>query len=393
MDIKGFQFSAVEAAIKKPGRRDLALIYSEVPATACAVFTTNAVKAAPVILSRERIVSGIAQVLIVNSGNANACTGEQGMIAATETARLVAEGLGIAEETVQVASTGVIGVQMPMDRLRAGIPGAIDALTTGTLADVSEAIMTTDTFPKMEVKQVNIGTSGYTIAGIAKGAGMIMPNMATMLSFIITDATVDAPFLNLIFKQAINTSFNMISVDGDTSTNDTCLIMANGMAGNPVITAGTPEGAAFEQALNDVLLSLAKQIVLDGEGATKFVEIRVTGATTAADAKRAAMAIANSSLVKTAFFGQDANWGRIFAAVGYSGAVVDQTRLSLSFNDVIMAQQGVFAGHDAEARGTEVLKENQFTVTVDLGMGSGTATVFTSDLSHEYVTINADYRT
>ncbi len=393
MDIKGFQFSAVEAAIKKPGRRDLALIYSEVPATACAVFTTNAVKAAPVILSRERIVSGIAQVLIVNSGNANACTGEQGMIAATETARLVAEGLGIAEETVQVASTGVIGVQMPMDRLRAGIPGAIDALTTGTLADVSEAIMTTDTFPKMEVKQVNIGTSGYTIAGIAKGAGMIMPNMATMLSFIITDATVDAPFLNLIFKQAINTSFNMISVDGDTSTNDTCLIMANGMAGNPVITAGTPEGAAFEQALNDVLLSLAKQIVLDGEGATKFVEIRVTGATTAVDAKRAAMAIANSSLVKTAFFGQDANWGRIFAAVGYSGAVVDQTRLSLSFNDVIMAQQGVFAGHDAEARGTEVLKENQFTVTVDLGMGSGTATVFTSDLSHEYVTINADYRT
>ncbi len=393
MDIKGFQFSAVEAAIKKPGRKDLALIYSEVPATACAVFTTNAVKAAPVLLSRQRISSGCARVLIVNSGNANACTGEQGMLAATETSRLVAEGFGIAEETVQVASTGVIGVQMPMERVRDGIPTAINALATGTLAEVAEAIMTTDTFPKMAVRRVAAGTTEYTIAGIAKGAGMIMPNMATMLSFIVTDAAVDGPFLQQTFREAINNSFNIISVDGDTSTNDTCLIMANGMAKNPLILPGTPEAAAFVQSLQDVLLSLAQQIVKDGEGATKFVEIRVTGAATDPEAKLAAMAIANSSLVKTAFFGQDANWGRIFAAVGYSGATVDQTRLSLSFDDVVMAKNGIFAGNDAEARGTEVLKKKEFTVRVDLGVGCGTATVFTSDLSHEYVTINADYRT
>jgi glutamate N-acetyltransferase/amino-acid N-acetyltransferase len=222
---------------------------------------------------------------------------------------------------------------------------------------------------------------------------MIMPNMATMLSFIITDAAVEPALLERTFRSAVDSSFNAITVDGDMSTNDTCLIMANGQAGNPVITAGTPEAQTFEYLLQDVLLSLAKQIVKDGEGATKFVEIRITGATSGADAKKAAMAVANSSLVKTAFFGQDANWGRIFAAVGYSGAVVDQSRLSLHFNDVCMARHGVFAGGDAEARGTEVLKLPEFTVTVDLGLGSGTATVYTSDLSHEYVSINADYRT
>ena len=222
---------------------------------------------------------------------------------------------------------------------------------------------------------------------------MIMPNMATMLSFIITDAAVEPAALDTAFRRSVNSSFNIISVDGDTSTNDTCLIMANGQAGNPLIAAGTPEAAAFEALLHDVLLSLAKQIVKDGEGATKFVEVRVTGAKDDADAKRAALAIANSSLVKTAFFGQDANWGRIFAAVGYSGAQVDQTLLSLRFDDVVMAKNGVFAGGDAEARGTEVLKRKEFAVTVDLGLGSSSATVYTTDLSHEYVSINADYRT
>ncbi|MDA8412384.1 MAG: bifunctional glutamate N-acetyltransferase/amino-acid acetyltransferase ArgJ [Desulfobacteraceae bacterium] len=393
MDIKGFQFSAVEAAIKKPGRKDLALIFSEVPALACAVFTVNAVKAAPVLLSVERIASGSAQALLVNSGNANACTGEMGMVVARETSHLVAEILAIADDAVQVSSTGVIGVQMPVDRINNAVPALVTGLSSGTLDDVAQAIMTTDTFPKMEARSCQAGGISYTVAGIAKGAGMIMPNMATMLSFIICDAAVEPAFLDAAFRKAVDSSFNAITVDGDMSTNDTCLIMANGMAGNAPITAGSPEADGFENLLHDVLLSLAKQIVKDGEGATKFVEVRVTGATNNADAKRAALAIANSSLVKTAFFGQDANWGRIFAAVGYSGAAVDQSRLSLSFNDVCMAREGVFAGGDAEARGTEVLKLKEFTVCVDLGLGNGTATVYTSDLSHEYVSINADYRT
>ena len=393
MDIKGFQFSAVEAAIKKPGRKDLALIFSEVPAQACAVFTVNAVKAAPVLLSAERIRSGSAQALLVNSGNANACTGDQGMVVARETSRFVAESLGILDEAVQVSSTGVIGVQMPTDRINGAIPALVEGLSSGTLDDIAQAIMTTDTFPKTEARSSQAAGVNYTVAGIAKGAGMIMPNMATMLSFIISDAAVEPAFLETAFRNAVETSFNAITVDGDMSTNDTCLIMANGLAGNPVINAGTPEALAFEALLHDVLLSLAKQIVKDGEGATKFVEVRVTGATSNADAKRAALAIANSSLVKTAFFGQDANWGRIFAAVGYSGAAVDQSRLSLQFNDVCMARGGIFAGGDAEARGTEILKLKEFTVCVDLGLGSGTATVYTSDLSHEYVSINADYRT
>ncbi|HEY3307112.1 MAG TPA: bifunctional glutamate N-acetyltransferase/amino-acid acetyltransferase ArgJ [Desulfuromonadaceae bacterium] len=393
MDIKGFQFAAVEAAIKKPGRNDLALIFSEVPAAACAVFTTNAVKAAPVLVSAEHIKGGMAQALIVNSGNANACTGEIGMVVARETSRLVAEGLGVPDEMVQVSSTGVIGVQMPMERIRISIPTLIEGLSSGTIDGVAEAIMTTDTFPKMEARSGRADGTGYTVAGIAKGAGMIMPNMATMLSFIITDAKIEAKLLETIFRRAIETSFNAITVDGDTSTNDTCLIMANGMAFNPLISAGTVAAQEFETLLHEVLLSLAKQIVKDGEGATKFVEIRVTGASSDADAKQAALAIANSSLVKTAFFGQDANWGRIFAAVGYSGAEVDQSRLALCFDDVKMAHNGIFAGSDAEARGTEILRKKEFTVTVDLGLAEGSATVYTSDLSHEYVSINADYRT
>lgn len=392
MNIQGFSFSTVEAAIKTAGRKDLALIFSEVPAIAAAVFTTSTVKAAPVLLSREHIASGFAQALIVNSGNANACTGEAGMKVSQETTQLVADALGIDTTAVQVCSTGVIGVQMPMERIGSAIPALVDGLTSGTLDDIAQAIMTTDTFPKIETRSGQAGGVSYTVAGIAKGAGMIMPNMATMLSFIITDAAIEPTFLQQTFRSAVNSSFNAITVDGDMSTNDTCLIMANGMAGNPDITAGSAEGNSFIAILNDVLLSLAKQIVKDGEGATKFVEIQVTGARDDSDAKRAAMAIANSSLVKTAFFGQDANWGRIFAAVGYSGAEVDQSLLSLRFNDVCMARNGIFAGEDAEARGTEVLRKKEFTVSVDLGIGSGTATVYTSDLTHEYININADYR-
>lgn len=393
MSVKGFQFSVVEAAIKKPGRRDLALVFSEMPAVAAAVFTTNKVKAAPVLLSAERIVSGRAQALVVNSGNANACTGSQGMLDAVETSRLLAEGLGIDKELVQVCSTGVIGVPLPMDRLSAAIPGLIAGRGTAALDDLAAAIMTTDTFPKTAVRTGMVNGVSYTIAGTAKGAGMIMPNMATMLSFVLTDAALDPKVVDNIFRNSIDRSFNAITVDGDTSTNDTCLFMANGAAGTDVITAGTPEAEQFARLLDEVLLDLARLIVKDGEGATKFVQITVSGALSDADAKRAALSVANSCLVKTAFFGQDANWGRIFAAIGYSGAEVNPDLLALWFDDVCMARQGIFAGGDAEVRGTEVLRKPEFNVRVDLGLGSGMATVYTSDLSHEYISINADYRT
>lgn len=393
MDLKGFKFSAVEAAIKKPGRLDFALIFSETPAAVSAVYTTNKVKAAPVLLSMERTRNGICQALVVNSGNANACTGAQGMDDAMETARLLAERLGVPDEAVLVSSTGVIGKNLPMERIRSAIPPLMDGLSESTLEDVAEAIITTDTFPKLAVREGEAGGVPYLIAGVAKGAGMIMPNMATMLAFIVTDAAVEPRFLDRIFRASVDSSFNAITVDGDTSTNDTALIMANGAAGNMPVREGTPEAAQFAELLREVLLSLARDIVRDGEGATKFVEITVTGAVSDADAKRAALAVANSSLVKTAFFGQDANWGRILAAVGYSGAEVNQDRCELRFDDVVMARNGVFAGGDAEARGTEVLRKKEFAVTVDLKLGSGRATVYTCDLSHDYVSINADYRT
>jgi glutamate N-acetyltransferase/amino-acid N-acetyltransferase len=393
MSLKGFQFSTVEAAIKKPGRKDLALIWSEQPANAAAVFTTNAIKAAPVLLSMERIACGQAQALVVNSGNANACTGSQGLADARETTRLLAEGLGIPEQLVQVCSTGVIGIPLPMERMRAALPKLLAERGHASLDDLAAAIMTTDTFPKTAVRQGAAYGVSYTLAGTAKGAGMIMPNMATMLAYVLTDAAIEPGLLNSLFRSAVDRSFNAITIDGDTSTNDTCLLMANGAAGNQQIVSGTPEATAFASLLDEVLLDLAKQIVKDGEGATKFVEIRLTGAASDADAKRAAMAVANSSLVKTAFFGQDANWGRIFAAVGYSGATVDPDRLALWFDDVCMAKDGIFAGGDAEQRGTDVLKQQELRVTVDLGLGTGQATVYTSDLSHDYVSINADYRT
>jgi glutamate N-acetyltransferase/amino-acid N-acetyltransferase len=341
----------------------------------------------------QRTRCGQAQALVVNSGNANACTGQRGMEDALETTRKVAEGLGIPDEETLVASTGVIGLPLPMERIRGSIDILVEGLETGSLEEIARAIMTTDTFPKIEVRRGEADGKPYTIAGIAKGSGMIMPDMATMLAFLITDAAVDREWLERTFREANDSSFNMISVDGDTSTNDTAIIMANGKAGNTPITAGSRDAAQFVDHLNDLLLSLAKKIVKDGEGATKFVTIEVKGAASNADAKRAAMAVANSSLVKTAFFGQDANWGRIIAAVGYSGAEVDPNRVDLYFDDVLMAENGVAAGGNAEARGTEVMKKKEFRVTVDLKIGGGTSTVYTSDLSYEYVKINADYRT
>jgi glutamate N-acetyltransferase / amino-acid N-acetyltransferase len=393
MNIKGFRFSAVEAAIKKPGRLDLALIFSELPADVAAVFTTNKVQAAPVLISRARAKNGRCRAILVNSGNANACTGEQGMADAMAYGRRAAEALGLPDEELLIASTGVIGQQLPMERLRAAIQPLVDGLDHGTLDQVSQAIMTTDTFAKLQRRTGQAGGRDYQIEGVAKGAGMINPNMATMLSFLVTDAAVEPALLKSAFGCAVEGSFNSITVDGDMSTNDTALIIANGAAGNPIIKAGTPEAAAFFSLLQDTMLSLAKSIVKDGEGATKFVSVRVQGAASNADAKKAALAVADSLLVKTAFFGQDANWGRIICAVGYSGVQLEQDRVEIRFDDVVMAKGGVFAGGDAEAAGTEVLKLPEFTVTIDLHLGHGEGVVYTSDLSYDYVRINADYRT
>ncbi len=393
MELKGYRFSAVEAAIKKPGRLDLGLIFSEAPASVAAVFTTNQVQAAPVLISRARAKNGSCRALLVNSGNANACTGEQGMADALDCGRRTAESLGLPDDELLIASTGVIGQPLPMERFRKGIQPLVDGLAVGTLDDLARAIMTTDTFEKIERRRGEAAGVGYCVEGVAKGAGMIQPNMATMLSFLVTDADVDPAFLRSAFAESVDGSFNAITVDGDTSTNDTALIMANGAAGNPCIKAGTPEGEAFVALLHDVLLSLAKKIVKDGEGATKFVELTVTGAASNADAKKAALSVANSLLVKTAFFGQDANWGRIITAVGYSGVQMDQRLVEIRFDEVLMVVNGVFAGGDAEAAGTEVLKQKEFKVTIDLRIGAGRAVVYTSDLSYDYVRINADYRT
>jgi len=393
MSIKGFRFSAVEAAIKKPGRLDLALIFSDVPANVVAVFTTNKVQAAPVIISRQRARNRNCRALLVNSGNANACTGEQGMADALSCGRRAAEALGLPDEELLIASTGVIGQTLPMDRFSRAIQPLVDGLDGGTLDQVASAIMTTDSFAKIEQREGSAGGRSYRIEGVAKGAGMIQPNMATMLSFLVSDAAIEPGLLASCFGQAVEGSFNAITVDGDMSTNDTALIFANGAAGNPVIKAGTPEAAAFLALLQEVTLSLAKMIVKDGEGATKFVTVKVCGAASGADAKKAALAVANSLLVKTAFFGQDANWGRIIAALGYSGAQLEQERVEISFDEVVMASGGIFAGGDAEAAGTEVLKRPEFTVGINLGLGAGEGVVYTSDLSYDYVRINADYRT
>jgi len=390
--VKGFRFAAASAGIKKSGKPDLALIFSDVPATAAGVFTTNKVIAAPLQVTAPRIHGGRCQAILVNSGNANACTGAQGLKDARRCGELGASVLGIEEELVAVSSTGVIGVPLPMDKFERSIPLLPAGLREDGAYDVAQAIRTTDAFPKMASVRVPCGEGQYALLGIAKGAGMIHPNMATMLGFVMTDAEVEPSFLKTALRQAVDDSFNSITVDGDTSTNDMVVVLANGLAANAPIQEGTAEGAAFLQALRTVLLDLAKMIVRDGEGATKVVRIHVQGAVDASEAKTVARSIATSNLVKTAFFGADANWGRIIAAAGYSGAAVDPSLVSILFDGVSVVRQGIGTGQDFEAQATEVLKKPEFTVTVDLGLGEGTADYYTSDLTYDYVKINSDYR-
>jgi glutamate N-acetyltransferase/amino-acid N-acetyltransferase len=388
---KGFLFSTIEAAIKKPGRKDLALIYSEVEADVAGAFTTNRVKAAPVRIDMRKIKSGRGQAIIVNSGNANACTGKQGLQDATGMAGSIAHSLHIKPSLVYVSSTGVIGAPMPMDRIAVGITGLVDGLGRASLEDVAAAIMTTDTFPKIVRKRVRVGDQRGTIAGICKGAGMICPNMATMLCFILTDIAVDQKTLDRTLQEVVKKSFNRLTIDGDMSTNDTVLIMANGILGNPPVTEKTEAYLPFRKALSELTTELAKMIAGDGEGATKYIEVEIKGVKNEADAEKAALAVANSNLVKTAICGNDANWGRIIAALGYSGIFFREELVDIFIGKVKIVHKGLAAGKDKEAE--EVLKGREVKIVIDLHGGKASAKVFTCDLTEEYIRINAEYRT
>jgi len=386
---QGYVASGVHCGIK-PQKKDLALVFSRVPAAAAGVFTTNKVKAAPVLLDMERVRSGRGQAVVLNSGNANACTGEHGMRDAREMARLTAEQLRIPEDLVYVCSTGPVGEALPMEPIRWGIPEAVRRLSPdGTTA--AEAILTTDTGPKTGAVQAPAGAQVVTIGGMSKGAGMIHPLMATTLTVLTTDAAVAPAVLQTALRRAADQSFNRITVDGDRSTNDTILLLANGEAGAPEIAGPGDALDAFQAALNHLTVGLAKAVARDGEGATKLIEVTVEGAQTDEDAQRAAFAVANSPLVKTAIHGHVPAWGRMLAAVGYSGAEVQPDRTAVRIGPVLVAERGALAPGSPEnlEEAAHHLAGSDVHVRVDLGIGRGEATVWTCDLSEEYVKANA----
>lgn len=388
---RGFRAAGVHAGIKRK-RKDVCLIVSDRRAAAAGTFTTNQVQAAPLLVTREHIQDGYAQGIVVNSGIANACTGKQGELDARRMAEVTAELVGVNPQDILVGSTGIIGERLPMERLEAGIRAAWSQCDTDGWKDAAEAILTTDTRTKIGAFEFEIDGVSVRIGGIAKGSGMIHPNMATMLAFITTDAAVEPTFLQEALNRAVNKSFNMISVDGDTSTNDMVLVLANGAAGNKPLQAGDPEAVLFETALQSLCIQLAKEIARDGEGATKLVEIQVAGARTDDDARTVARTISRSNLVKTAVYGEDANWGRILCASGYSDAFVDPNRIDIYLGDLQVARGGEPCPFDEE-KASEILREPEVTIRVDLGVGEHRATAWTCDLTYEYVKINASYRT
>ncbi len=390
--VQGFLFSGISAGIKKDGKRDLGLIYSEVPAGVAGLFTTNAVKAAPVQLDKGRINKGLCRAIIVNSGNANACTGSLGLRDAKKVSSLVAKRLGIDEQLVFPSSTGVIGSRLPMKKIEEGIPRLVDQLSPGGWMNTVEAIMTTDTFPKVEVATCRIKGKEVKLCGMVKGAGMIRPNLATMLSFLVTDASIGAPLLQRMLEKAAETSYNRITIDGETSTNDTVLLLANGGAEHAILNRMDRDAQVFQSMLSKVCQGLAQSVVKDGEGATKFVEISIRGAKNDEDAREAAYAVAHSPLVKTAFFGEDANWGRILCALGHSGAHIEPNKVDIFFNKAPIVRKGMGVGGRVEERASRILKDKSFKVTVDLHQGKSEFSVLTSDLSIDYVKINASYR-
>ncbi|MGE4589376.1 MAG: bifunctional glutamate N-acetyltransferase/amino-acid acetyltransferase ArgJ [Acidaminococcaceae bacterium] len=390
---QGFIAAGVKAGIKASGKEDVAVIMSTVPAAAGAVFTQNKMCAAPVIVSREAAKQPYAQAIVVNSGCANACTGEKGLADAREMVSFAAGLLDIDEKGVYVCSTGVIGHFLPMDRVRTGIADAVDKMDENEGESAALAIQTTDTFVKKIAYEFELGGRKTRIAGIAKGAGMIHPNMATMLTFITTDAAIAPDVLKRTVKAVADKSFNMVVVDGDTSTNDSMIVLANGLAENEIIFSEEhPDYPVFFEAFLRAAQDLAKMIAHDGEGATKFLEVNVIGAVSFEDAKLAAMAIAKSPLVKTAFFGEDPNWGRIVCAAGYSGAAMKADQVTLSIGGVRLVKNGLNVGVPLEEL-TSIMAEHDISITVDLAAGKEKATVWTCDFSYEYVKINGEYHT
>ncbi len=390
MRCRGFMAAGICAGIKKKNAKDLGLIVADVPATAAGVFTRNKIKAAPVLLDMERLGAGTCRAVIVNSGNANCCTGEQGMADARQMGKVAADRLGVAQDLVLVSSTGVIGQYLPVEKVEAAIPALFEALSADGFSDFAEAIMTTDTRPKTLARTVKIDEKYFSLNCVAKGAGMIRPDMATMLCYVCTDVAADAQALKALLVDAVDLSFNRITIDGDTSTNDTVLLLASGASGLSLSDAQVK--AAFKEALDAMLVEMAKMVVKDGEGVTKLVEIRVSGAASDVDAKKMADAVAHSPLVKTAFFGEDANWGRIIGALGRAGAELNSDTIDIFFDDVCLVKNSQWQGADAEAAATKVLKKPEFVVAVDAHLGSGAYCCWTSDFSIDYVKINADYR-
>ena len=387
----GFRAAGVACGLKTTGQKDLGYIFSELAATVTGVFTQNLIQAAPVLLDKQRITRGVCRALIVNSGNANCCTGDQGMRDAERMARSTAVEEGLAEEEVLVASTGVIGEPLPVEKIEAAIPALVSKKSKEGISDFAEAIMTTDTVPKIVSRRGEFEGKPFTITGVAKGAGMIKPNMATMLCFVMTDIKASAATLKAMLVPAVNRSLNRITVDGDTSTNDTVLLMANGVSGIEI--KNQEQQDAFRTILDEVLITLAKWLIKDAEGATKLVEIVVKGAPSDLDAYQIADTVANSNLTKTAIFGEDANWGRILAAIGRAGVKVDPKKINIFFGPVLMVQNGLGCGQNAEAEATRILQRPEFDITIDLNVGNGSSFVFTCDFSIDYVKINADYRT
>lgn len=391
--IQGFRFASVAAGIKRlpADRPDFALIVADMPSNCAGVTTTNLVAAAPVEITRKCLSRGVCQAILINSGNANAYTGERGIADAAALTQKVADGLGISSDLVIPMSTGVIGNPLPVERMRDRIPELMARLEPTCHMDVAKAIMTTDTLPKTVFLQGEVAAGGFTMLGMAKGAGMIAPNMATLLGVILTDAAVELDFLRESVMKAARYSFNSITIDGDTSTNDTLVIVAGGRD-NPPAVSSRADREVFSSMLDTACKSLARQIVRDGEGATKVVEVRVCGAPDDDAARKVARAIAESPLVKTAFHGEDPNWGRIICSAGYAGVPFDPQHIDLFIGDVSIVNDGNLSSGDWESAAHGVMKSKEFTILLDLKSGEGEATILTTDLSEEYVTINADYR-
>jgi glutamate N-acetyltransferase/amino-acid N-acetyltransferase len=390
--VQGFKASAVRAGFKKDNNSDMALIVSDVDAVAAGIFTANKVKAASVVISKKHVESGSARAIIANAGNANACTGKRGIDDVFLSAKLVADGLGIDIDDVMVASTGVIGLPLDMDKYSDAVPRLIDSLSSDGLPAAAEAIMTTDSFQKISTFDGTADGKPYRITGIAKGAGMIMPDMATMLCFIVTDIRIDPAGLKKALVFSAEKSLNRISVDGDTSTNDMVIVMANGLAGNKKKLSSN-DYASFQDGLLKIMEELAVMLVKDGEGASKLVHVKIKGAASPDDALTAARTISNSPLVKTALYGQDPNWGRIMAAVGRSGVGMHEEKIDIWIDDIMIVEKGLGKGKKLEEKAADKMKLDEFSVVVDLHEGDYSDHITTCDFTPEYIAINADYRT